>query len=335
MRPWVDFPDKKTASKVRRLDLPASDRFHCRLDDQPNFLVPSRLCNATGTERRSLGLNPGVWWPARGPRPAELAAMPSFSTSEGDQELWVADDIRRMWLAFSVGPRCASILDSLFTLKIPVAAFDDATVWLLQTAQILIEADANGAARAQVSTARGESTKEYSTHGHTCLRNMINPLLIGAMRRYFRQRVRSGAFRLGDQSSPGRYVAHNNPVARFLHAQLTSLVGAIAGEPLKPSYVYFSAYQGGAMLRKHIDRPQCAHTLSLLLDYSPEPECESPWPLILHTDEGPRSIKQGIGDGVLFRGQVIPHERPPLEENASSASLLFHYVSRSFSGSLD
>ena len=69
-----------------------------------------------------------------------------------------------------------------------------------------------------------------------------------------------------------RYVAYNEPVARFFHHQITATLRAVAGEPLKPSYVYLASYLSGAELKKHTDREQCEFSVTLCLDFSPEPE---------------------------------------------------------------
>jgi hypothetical protein len=132
-----------------------------------------------------------------------------------------------------------------------------------------------------------------------------------------------------------RYIAHNEPVARFFHHQLTAAVAAIAGEPLKPSYVYMAAYQPGAILQKHTDREQCDFSVTLCLDYSPEPRCATPWPLHLHKKSGMVTVFQAIGDALLYRGCQLPHSRDALPQGHTSTSIFFHYVREGFKGSLD
>ncbi len=77
-----------------------------------------------------------------------------------------------------------------------------------------------------------------------------------ALRRYYRGLIRTRKIALGDDQTPRRYAAHNESVARS-HHQLAGAVTAIAGEPVKPSYVYVASYQSGAELEKHTDREQC------------------------------------------------------------------------------
>jgi hypothetical protein len=313
-------------------NLRTPNRFHCYLDDQPNFLVPSRLCNFPCGDPARLTLNRHCWWSGHemGDASARLALR-----LESDQEIWVADNIRGAWLPFSVGPRYASILSALFSGTLQPAAIDENAIRVLRLARILQDPDQEASAHGRWSAIIARCAAEYADVGYASVADLLHPFHLGELRRYFRHCVRTGAFVLGDGQSPLRYAAHNEPVARFFHAQLTSVVSLIAGEPLKPSYVYFAAYCGGAELPCHTDRLQCAHSVTLLLDYAPEPEAESPWPLHLHTPRGLTSVYQSIGDGLMYRGQVIPHERYKLYENASSASFFFHYVNENFSGSLD
>jgi hypothetical protein len=124
-------------------------------------------------------------------------------------------------------------------------------------------------------------------------------------------------------------------VARFFHHQLTAAVAAIAGEPVKPSYVYLAAYQPGAILEKHTDRAQCEFSVTLCVDYSPEPRNATSWPIHLHKKSGTVAVFQAIGDALLYRGCQLPHSRDPLPEGHTSTSIFFHYVRENFTGSLD
>ncbi len=164
---------------------------------------------------------------------------------------------------------------------------------------------------------------------------LIHPFHVSALRRYYRHQLRRGKLRLGDHQSPRRYVAHNDPVACFFHYQLAAAVTAFAGEPVKPSYVYLASYQPGAILKKHTDREQCEFSVTLCLDYSPEPRDATPWPLHLHKKSGMVNVFQAIGDALLYRGRELQHSRDALPEGHTSTSIFFHYVREDFTGSLD
>jgi hypothetical protein len=130
-------------------------------------------------------------------------------------------------------------------------------------------------------------------------------------------------------------VAHNESVARFFHHQIANAVSAVVGEAIKPSYVYLASYLSGAELKKHTDREQCEFSVTLCLDFSPEPELATSWPIRLDTGEGAVAVYQALGDGLVYRGTSVPHYRSVLAEGCTSTSIFFHYVPADFSGPLD
>ena len=164
---------------------------------------------------------------------------------------------------------------------------------------------------------------------------LIHPFNLAALRRYYRHAIRCGAMPLGDVQSPRRYAAHNESVARFFHYQITNAVSAVVGEAIKPSYVYLASYLSGADLKKHIDREQCEFSVTLCLDFSPEPELATSWPIRLDAAEGPVTVYQALGDGLVYRGTKVPHYRDVLAGGHTSTSIFFHYVPADFSGPLE
>jgi hypothetical protein len=175
---------------------------------------------------------------------------------------------------------------------------------------------------------------EFEEKRYAPVGQLIHPFHISSLRRYYRHLIRQGKLKLGDSQSPLRYATQNEAVARFFHHQLTSAVGSVVQESVKPSYVYLGAYQGGAELEAHIDREQCEFSISLCIDYSPEPALETPWPLHLQTPKGKTTVFQGIGDALIYCGRELPHFRDPLPPGNTSTSLFFHYVAESFTGPL-
>jgi hypothetical protein len=112
-------------------------------------------------------------------------------------------------------------------------------------------------------------------------------------------------------------------------------MSAVAGEPVKPSYVYLASYLSGAELKKHVDREQCEFSITLCLDFSPEPDLATPWPICLQTPTSTVTVYQALGDGLAYRGTRLPHYRSKLGEGQTSTSIFFHYVGADFGGSLD
>jgi alkylated DNA repair dioxygenase AlkB len=150
-----------------------------------------------------------------------------------------------------------------------------------------------------------------------------------ALQDYYEQLIRSGGWALGDSQVPGRYGWQNEPIARFVHHQLAEAVGRLAGEPVRPSYCYVSAYRSGATLNRHRDREQCEFTVSLLLGESGEDPADR-WPLHLDARGSERVLTQEAGDAVFFRGTEVAHWRPPLDVGHTYTSLLLHYVPAGF-----
>ena len=175
----------------------------------------------------------------------------------------------------------------------------------------------------------------FREKGYAPVADLIHPFHLAALRRYYRYLIRTGAIRLGDRQSPRRYAAYNEPVARFFHQDIAAKLSAVAGQPLKPSYVYLASYLSGAALRKHTDREQCEFSVTLCLDFSPEPALETPWPIRLGTPGGTVTVYQALGDALAYRGTRVPHYRDALGEGQTSTSIFFHYVAEDFAGSLD
>jgi hypothetical protein len=123
-------------------------------------------------------------------------------------------------------------------------------------------------------------------------------------------------------------------VGQYVHEQLVQAVSEIAGAVIKPSYAYFIAYQSGARLERHTDRPQCEYSITLLIDSTPEPLEQSPWPLKLDTRDRTFAIWQYLGEALLYQGRRLAHHRDTLPRGCSSTSLLLHYVDSSFVGPL-
>ena len=171
---------------------------------------------------------------------------------------------------------------------------------------------------------------DFANRDYCLLTEVFHPAHLRALGRYYRELIAQGDWSLGDAQVAGRYGWHNEHLARFFHHQLTDYIGRIVGVAVKPSYAYVSAYQGGAVLERHVDREQCEFTVSLLIERSAEGEMVE-WPLYFDTPDGTIEVFQVVGEAVLFRGTQLPHYRPPLADGQTYMSLLLHYVPADFS----
>lgn len=205
----------------------------------------------------------------------------------------------------------------------------------LATAGVLIDDGGRGRCDGS-SPAATTAAAQLARARWTVLREMVHPFTIAALRRYYRELVGEGHLPFGDSQVARRYGAHDEPLARVLQQQLAPLVSAAAGSPFKPSYAYFASYRAGATLAPHRDRDQCELSISLLIDYEPEPEAAAPsaWPIYLGEPGSATTIELGLGDGLLYRGAELTHHREALPDGHASTSLFLHYVPESFTGSL-
>jgi hypothetical protein len=311
-------------------------RFCCLLDEQPGYLVPERLLK-TGDASRELIVSPSCWFSWQADFAEEAAAQAErFADSVCDQHetVWVQDVGTGAWLPFCIGPSLRELLDDARPGEPAPAELPEDARDALAVARVLAPRGA-AAGRRKRWVAEAGRCAELFRRGYVELPALLHPFHLGELRRYLRHQVRTGAFRLGDGQSPRRYVAHNDAVARFFHEQLTDMISDIAGEPLKPSYVYAASYQSGARLEKHTDRAQCEFSITLCVDFTPEPESETPWPIHLDTSKGKVTVAQALGDGLMYRGRQLPHYRGPLAAACTSTSIFFHYVRESFKGKLD
>jgi hypothetical protein len=314
------------------------DRYYCLLDELPAHLLPRSVNSQPRSENKAeLYLNPACKLLSAEELPEAFAYQKEIFSAfalQGTIAL-VRDERTGACLPFWLGPVLEKVVQG-HRLNEPVLASTPQEVRsVLATAGILIPRR-----RAEESNPENQdwitkAKNSFHEKGYAPLPGLIHPLHVAALRRYYRCLIRKGIIRLGDEQSSLRYVVHNEPVARFFHQQIALALSAVAGQPLKPSYVYLASYLSGAELKKHVDREQCEFSITLCLDFSPEPERATPWPICLDTANGKVTVYQALGDGLAYRGTRLPHYREKLGPGQTSTSIFFHYVSADFEGKLD
>jgi hypothetical protein len=315
------------------------DRFHCLLDELPVHLIPQHALGAGRRghgQPRALVLNLDCTLCSDGQLPDEMCSRQELLSGFALQGTiaWVRDPITRCLLPFWLGTGLVAAVKGLVPGGPVSSTLSDTARDLLLEAGILIAAE-QPAHLLEGGDTIGESAVLFQQRGYAPLPALIHPFHVAALRRYYRYLIRTGALHLGDKQSHRRYIAYNEPVARFFHRQITARITAVAGVPVKPSYVYLASYLAGAELRKHTDRAQCEFSVTLCLDFSPEPALATPWPIRLDTTDGTVTIYQALGDGLAYRGTQVPHSRDALGEGQTSTSIFFHYVAEDFAGSLE
>ncbi len=338
---WVDWMTAISGGRSRQTYAATfpSDRFYCLLDDLPLHLVRRSLRHSWTQDRieRALQWNDQcLITPAERP-PAAVAPCGELLSGFALQGTiaWVPAEIGGSLRPFWLGPELGALSQALAGGEISPESIPVSARRLLERAGILICPTDASERRTTRERAIHKAAMMFREKGYAPIADLIHPFHVAALRRYYRCLIRSGAIQLGDNQSSRRYIAHNEPVARFFHHQIATTLNAIAGGPVKPSYVYFASYQSGAELKKHTDREQCEFSVTLCLDFSPEPENATPWPIKLDAPSGTVTVYQGIGDALAYRGTRLPHYRHPLAGGQSSTSIFFHYVAADFAGPLD
>lgn len=304
------------------------ERYYCVLDEQPDLLVPSAAeTTASLNHAGSLIVNPRCWLGWHGSLPSALAAAATWHASLFDFEwtIWVDDPDRGTLWPYWLGPRYAELLQDIepgqpYEGDLP----SDVADRLLAAGILTAPGSAEWRRRAWANMV--SEMAPLFERGFLQLSGLLPQYQIGALRRYYRYHTRMGTFALGDEQTPGRFVAYDEPTTKYVHQQLARTISDLARRVVVPSYNYLAFYQGGAVLDPHTDREACEYTVSLCIDATPDPHTYGAWPLGLITPDGPVSVVQDIGEALLFRGRSMSHWRDRLPEGYTSSSVLFHFV---------
>jgi hypothetical protein len=316
-------------------------RFSCFLDEHPSELIPrpARSTPRPPVDDVELMVNSRFHYQPNGGLPAEIRdpRPPLDGLLDGYPVAWIEDIGTDLWLPFWARGEWAEALVQLSPGRPAPVSLPTSVRHGLVMADVLVPQGYEEARRKRWEATFRAARHQFQTESYTIVRDLIHPLQLGAMRGYYRTLVADGRLPVGDDQVAERYRLHSELVASFLHPQLASIVARIAGEPVKPSYVYFASYPAGSLLPPHQDRVQCEFSVSLLVDYVPEPDGPCGWPLFLENPDVPGAVVAadlGLGDGVFYRGRQLVHYRDKLADGHTSTSLFFHYVREDYEGDL-
>ena len=204
----------------------------------------------------------------------------------------------------------------------------------LEAVGVLVDPEGAEHRRRARADERAEVRARLSREHRATLPGLIHPVQLAALRRYYRALVAEGHLLFGDDHVAHRYWAHNETLARWLHQRLAPVASEMAGKPMAPAFSFFLSYRPGAAFAPHRDRDPCELSLNVLLDYVPEPEGTSPWPLFLAGADGVgRAADLGLGDALFYRGKILPHWRDPLPEGHAATVVIFNFVDATYTGS--
>jgi hypothetical protein len=286
------------------------------LDHQPDILAPR---SALQRRRTEAGWGSGELGVCRGLEIVERL---------GERAALVPDPGRRVMRVFGLSASSASAVAALKQGLHP-RRLDPFVQSVLVDAGILVRGDE------PPEDVLEDARASFESSAYGVVTEALHPYDVAAIRRYIRHGVRTGAIPLGDPQVPRRHRAHNDPVLREHQRRLTHLISHVVGRTVKPSYAYLAAYNEGSVLHRHVDRPQCAYSMTIPVDYTPEPTLEASWPIRLGLQDAEVVVYQSLGDALVYAGPRVEHFREALPAGHISTSLLFHYVDADFRGSLD
>ncbi|HEY9840071.1 MAG TPA: hypothetical protein V6D23_06445 [Candidatus Obscuribacterales bacterium] len=236
-------------------------------------------------------------------------------------------------LPFVPSSEMRQILQALVAGQTAVDELPAELVSLLATAGVLRRPQAEADFWLDQGQPLAQARNSLAERGYVVLRQVVNPLHLGALRDISRSLEQGGYFEVDQIQVLGRLLFHNHPLMQFIHLQLTQLLRDIVPAPVKPSYSYLAIYPGGCELKRHLDRRQCAWNVSLALDMKPN---QAPsWPFCLEFKDQVHSLELELGDLLLYSGTETPHWRPLLPKEQRAATALFHFVNVHYSGDLD
>ena len=314
--------------------------FACDIDDPPTDLIPSRA------ERTSLNnladdlvVNPTFRrFSDAGPRPEMRTGKPLGNRFRKDRSwIWLEDAVLSAPCVYSAGGEVAGCFDSFVPGQLAPASLNPAACERLRKAGVLVSATEIAEQQEDRGRQLEHARHQLGAARYTVLRHVLRPLQLGALRRYYRELIAEGFLQFGDEEWPNRFFTPHDPVAHFFHQQFTDLVSQVAGERVRPTFLYFASYHPGSDLPPHRDREQCEYSMSVLLDHSPEPDDIAPWPIYVRPpgEDIGVPIGLGIGDALLYRGREVVHYRYPLGQDQYSNLWFFFYVGEKFVGTLD
>src|SRR5262245_7903856 len=309
----------------------------CFLDEPPELVPRPRQADGAPPHDGELVVNSSFRYEPRGAAPSEIRRPipPMDALLRGTPPAWIEASGTGLWVPFWARGEWVESLESLRPGQPAAARLSPRARATLAAVNVLVSPGAERRRRDAWEALCHDARSRFQKYGYAIVRDLIGPVHVGALRRYYRALVAGGRLPRGDDQVAERFRLHSEPAAMFFHPQLTRVVSQIAGEPVKPSYVYFASDPPGSALPRHVDRLQCEFSISLLIDYSPEPDGPCGWPLFLEHPELPGEVvgaDLGLGDAVFYRGRRLAHYREPLPEGHHSSSVFFHYVREDFGG---
>jgi hypothetical protein len=312
--------------------------YSCDFDDVPSNLLPLRA------QRRlrpfvlvdDLIVDPTIHHLGKNGITAEMRGRYKIPSPFHEDRSWVSiENGLSAPVFYSYAPDASACVDLLSAGQpVPKNLSFDARQKLVETGMLRLQEETS-TRRETKERQRSAAHKSLVERRYVILREIIHPVQLATIRRYYRSLIAEGFVRFGDPEWPDRFFSSRDGLTYFFQQQLTGVISEIAGERLKPSFAFFASYRPGSDLKPHRDREQCHYAMSVLLDHDQADDVSS-WPIYVQPPGAPEAVpvNVGLGDGLLYFGQEVLHYRYPLPHGYSTLWFLF-WVPENFEGSLD
>ncbi len=328
--------------------VPNKPLFACQFDEIETIEFSSSIS--------TLMVNPSFRF-----EPLNLGNFNSFAQGNNllpyQPSVWVKPLVSEIEIGYWLNEAQKDVISNLKAGEKPSFEIEKELLGKLVSAEILISEKVIEQRKTKYFEQLKQVQNDFKQNKYAVLHNLLPPAQMKAMQNYYREYVSNGFMPFNDTQVKRRYYQHNEPLAKFLHSNLTKIMSLVAGEEVKPSYVYAASYEEDAVLNPHTDRPQCEFSFSFQVDYQPETEKHlSPWGLFLmkpdcefnqeigySTEDFPAqsegednniAVYLTSGDALAYRGCELIHYRYALPKGHKSTSLFFHYVPIGFEGDL-
>lgn len=168
--------------------------------------------------------------------------------------------------------------------------------------------------------------------GYFILKKIIPHWMLPRFQLFYNSLNEAGYFEIDkSQVINKRHGVCNDAASLYIQNCLASILNTVLPKKIKPTYTWVMEYFPGAILRKHVDKPQCRWNVSLCIENK---NGNNPWPLFIEHNKQINVIALHPGDAVFYSGTKSPHWRNELVDKNTTTFCLLHYVSKDYQGTL-
>lgn len=317
-------------------DVPREVKFTAELSFRRPALLPKAVLGYQEDVPSDLCISPRIHWQtsAKAPRALDGRAW-SKDVLASRPALWIEDPASSVAFPFWPDADVGGCIRALQAKRLRADELSTVQRAALFGARVLVPRSTAEDWEGHTEQKVRMLAKSLKRDHYLRFEQLVSPLHLANLRRYFRALEHEGYLHRGDSQVERRLALYREPLSQSIHAQLAVLLSRVTGESLRASYSYFGVYLPGAVLQRHKDRPQCRWNLSLIWDTRPERGRADAWPIYLDVAGRTRQVNLGMGDALLYRGTELFHWRDKQPPRSYTTATFFHFVPADFEQSLD